>query len=382
MKTRIIYIEDTYALTEEARDLIKQAADVLKRGGLVVFPTETVYGIGANAFDEDAVGRIYEAKGRPPDNPMIVHIASAGDIGLLSEKISPEAARLADVFWPGPLTMVLEKRPEIPARVTGGLSTVGVRFPGNEIAVELIRLAGVPVAAPSANLSGRPSPTRAEHVISDLDGKVDVILAGPDCRVGIESTVIDMTVSPPQVLRPGLVTKDDIETALGGFIGLSEHTGDGSFCVAEQAAAEHTGDGSFCVAGSPDQAAVDAQGPQSPEPQSQGQRSQGPRSPGMKYRHYAPKAKMLIISGQQEKVSAEIARLKALNEELGLRVGVLQFRDNDNVAIARDFYAALREIDAKGVDLILVGALPDTDGVGFAVMNRMLKAADNNVVHV
>ena len=312
---------------------IREAAEAIKRGGLVAFPTETVYGIGADAFNEEAVGRVYEAKGRPSDNPMIVHIARASDMGSLVSEITPDAVKLADAFWPGPLTMVLPKRDEVPSRVTGGLDTVGVRLPDSEIALALIRLAGTPVAAPSANISGRPSPTKAEHVIEDLDGKVDVILTGPECRVGIESTVIDMTAYPPTILRPGFVTMDEIEAVLEKPIG---HGGDPS----------------------------------------------APRSPGMKYRHYAPKAQMLVIEGDREKVKTEIIRLKKLNEELGQNVGVLLFEERDYLTAAHDFYAALRALDEGGADLILAGALPENDGLGFAVMNRMLKAAGYNIARV
>jgi len=197
-----------------AYEKIREAAEVIKRGGLVAFPTETVYGIGADAFNEEAVDRVYEAKGRPSDNPMIVHIARASDVGLLAAELTPGTVKLADAFWPGPLTMVLSKRGEVPARVTGGLGTVGVRLPDSPAAAELIKFAGTPIAAPSANLSGKPSPTKAAHVLGDLDGKVDVILIGPDCRVGIESTVVDMTTAPPCVLRPGVVTRDHIEAIL------------------------------------------------------------------------------------------------------------------------------------------------------------------------
>ena len=322
---------------EDAYEKIRQAAEVIKRGGLVAFPTETVYGIGADAFNEDAVGRVYEAKGRPSDNPMIVHIARASDAGLLASSISSDAVKLADALWPGPLTMVLPKRGEVPYRVTGGLDTVGIRMPDSPIALALIRLAGTPVAAPSANISGRPSPTKAEHVIADLEGKVDMILAGPECRVGIESTVVDMTTEPPRVLRPGVVTRNDIETILEKPV----ETADSS--------ADDTG---------------------------------APRAPGMKYRHYAPKAQMLVIEGAREKVRSEIVRLKALNEGLGLKVGVVLFEERDYLTAAHDFYAALRAHDENGADLILAGAMPETDGVGFAVMNRMLKAAGYNIARV
>ena len=309
-----------------------EAAEVLKRGGLAAFPTETVYGLGADAFNEDAVRLIYEVKGRPADNPMIVHIARASDLGLLTDSLTPEIVKLADAFWPGPLTMVVKKRPEVPGACTGGLNTIGVRLPDSEVARELIRLAGTPIAAPSANISGSPSPTKSEHVVRDLEGKIDAIIIGEDCRVGIESTVVDMTVTPPAVLRPGVITAGDIEAALGA-------------------------------------------------PPSDTQTG-APRSPGMKYRHYAPRAQMLVVEGEREKVRAEVNRLKTLNEELGNKVGLLMFEESDYLKAAHDFYARLRELDDEGADLIIAGALPETDGISFAVMNRMMKAAGYNVVRV
>ena len=378
MKTEII---DVSGLTDEvwrkARDrrdrealetaggaLLKiyRAAEILKKGGLVVFPTETVYGIGANAFDEEAIRRIYQAKGRPIDNPMIVHIARASDTGLLAESLPPAFVKLADAFWPGSLTMVLKKRAEVPGCVTGGLDTVGIRMPDSPVALELIKLAGTPVAAPSANLSGGPSPTKAAHVIQDLDGKVDLILAGPDCRVGIESTVVDMTVSPPGILRPGFITKEDIEGVLGTPVELHH-----SLLKTKM---EPKGDERS------DSSVLQRSGSDVPPG------AEAPRSPGMKYRHYAPRAKMLVVEGTRARVCAEIGRLKALNEGLGQSVGVLLFEERDYIKAAHDFYSELRDLDERGVDLIIAGALPETDGVGFAVMNRMLKAAGYNVVRV
>jgi len=360
---------------EAAYENIRKAAAVLKRGGLVAFPTETVYGIGADAFNEAAVGLVYEAKGRPQDNPMIVHISRASDVGLLAAGLSPEAVKLADAFWPGPLTMVLKKREEVPACVTGGLDTVGVRLPDSPSASALISFSGSPVAAPSANLSGRPSPTKAEHVIEDLEGKVDVILMGPECRVGIESTVVDMTSAPPTILRPGVVTRDDLEAVLEAPVSAPENRAAPAGDMPRHGEAaglprpggnEHAGD-------LPHPAAAD----QKPQPA-----GDPPRSPGMKYRHYAPNAQMLVIEGEREKVKTEMIRLKALNEGLGLRVGVLLFEERDYIRAAHDFYASLRALDEEGADLILAGALPETDGLGFAVMNRMLKAAGYNIARV
>ncbi|MDR0817353.1 MAG: threonylcarbamoyl-AMP synthase [Clostridiales Family XIII bacterium] len=320
-------------------ELVQEAAKVLADGGLVAFPTETVYGLGANALDKEAVKKVYAAKGRPSDNPMIVHIARASDIGMLTPMLTPTIIKLADNFWPGPLTMVLEKKETVPSETTGGLDTVAIRLPDHPAAIELIRLAGVPVAAPSANLSGSPSPTRAQDVIADLDGRVDVILAGADSRVGIESTVVDMTVSPPEILRPGVLTAEMIAAAINSNVVYDE-----TLTATES--------------------------------------SRAPRSPGMKYRHYAPKAEMIVIEGQRDKVGSEIARLKAVNERLGSKVGVLLFEEKAYVEAAHDFYARLRDLDEGGADLILAGALSDKDGVGFAVMNRMMKSAGHKVAKV
>ncbi|MDD6190376.1 MAG: L-threonylcarbamoyladenylate synthase [Firmicutes bacterium] len=334
MKTKIL---------KNTKEDIEKAARILRDGGLVAFPTETVYGLGANAFDEKAVAAVYEAKGRPSDNPMIVHISRASDIGQLTRRLSPDIVTLIENFWPGPLTLVVKKRPEVPDRTTGGLDTVAVRMPDNETALELISTALCPVAAPSANLSGSPSPTRAVDVIEDLDGKVDAIIQGEDCRVGIESTVVDMTGDVPTILRPGIITAENLEAALGKKVEY------------DKAITGKNGgiDGDY-----------------------------KPKSPGMKYKHYAPKAEMIVVEGERARVKAEIERLKGLNERLGNNVGVILFEEKAFIEAAHDFFARLRDLDKEGVDLILAGALSDTDGVGFAVMNRMLKSAGYNIVRV
>ena len=320
---------------------IKQAADIIKRGGLVAFPTETVYGLGADALNAKAVGRVYEAKGRPSDNPMIVHIARASDIGQLTPMLSAEIVALIDNFWPGPLTMVLKKKDGVPDRTTGDLDTVAVRMPDSEAALRLITLSGCPIAAPSANLSGSPSPTRAKDVIADMDGRIDAIISGEDCRVGIESTVVDMTGETPVILRPGIITAENIEAAIGREVKYDE-------ALLQRA---ESGD---CT----------------------------PKAPGMKYRHYAPKAQMTIIEGRRDRVKSEIERLKVLNERLGLKVGVILFEEQAFIEAAHDFFSKLRDLDNEGVDLILAGALSDKDGVGFAVMNRMFKSAGYNIARV
>ncbi|MCQ4636739.1 L-threonylcarbamoyladenylate synthase [Anaerovorax odorimutans] len=333
---------DTKILTEKD---IKLAAQIIKDGGLVAFPTETVYGLGADALNEEAVGRVYEAKGRPSDNPMIVHVGRASDIGQLTPRLSPDIVALIENFWPGPLTLVVKRKENVPDRTTGGLDTVGVRMPDSKIALDLITWAGCPIAAPSANISGKPSPTKAEHVIEDLNGKVDAIIKGPDCRVGIESTVLDVSGDTPTILRPGVITAENIEAAIGKKVAV-----DPALYVNR--------------------------------PRDVSSEEFKPKSPGMKYKHYAPKADMTIIEGSREKVQSEIERLRVLNEKMGNKVGVILFEERAFIEAAHDFFAKLREMDKQNVDLILAGALSDTDGVGFAVMNRMLKSAGYNIVRV
>lgn len=328
---------------------IEIAGDIIAGGGIVAFPTETVYGLGANALDREAVAKVYAAKGRPGDNPMIVHIASPLDLERLTPQITEVLEALIAVFWPGPLTVVVKKKPIVPDITTGGLETVAVRMPNDETALELIRSAGCPIAAPSANLSGKPSPTRAKDVIADLDGKVDAIIEGKDCKVGIESTVVDLTIPGKVViLRPGVITSDSLREGLIG-------------CGLTDVEVEYY-----------EPASADGK----------------PRSPGIKYRHYAPKAEMLIIEGPREKVADRIESLKAKAEnetkENGekKKVGVLLFEEQDFLAAAHDFFARLRDFDDEGVDLILAGALSTKDGVGYAVMNRMLKSAGYKVIKV
>ena len=350
LEQSIIYDEaEANAKVNEALVKIDEAAEILANGGLVAFPTETVYGLGANAMDPEAVARIYEAKGRPGDNPLIVHIARASNIGELTPILTPKVIRLIDNFWPGPLTIVLKKKPGVPDITTGGLDTVAIRMPDDPIALELIKKAGCPIAAPSANISGRPSPTKGEHVIEDLDGKVDAILIGNDCRIGIESTVLDLTGDVPTILRPGILTAENIEAAIGEKVAMDP-------ALNQRKTAVNGEDGE--------------------------EKDLVPKAPGMKYTHYAPKADMTIIEGHQDKVKTEIERLKGLNERLGLKVGVILFEEKAFIEAAHEFFAKLRAFDEEGVDLILAGALSEQDGVGFAVMNRMLKSAGYNIAKV
>ncbi len=345
---------------------IAQAAHIIRAGGLVAFPTETVYGLGADAFNADAVAAVYEAKGRPSDNPMIVHIARAADMGKLTPTLSRDMVILIENFWPGPLTMVVQKTPDVPDRTTGGLDTVAVRMPDSKAALELITMADTPIAAPSANISGSPSPTRAKDVIADMDGRIDAIIQGDDCRVGIESTVVDMTGATPVILRPGIITAEDIEAALDKPVQYDAALMKQSPVYGEL---------------DPKNAAVRFDSGVEQPGGSESAPFQ-PKSPGMKYKHYAPKAQMTNIEGQRDKVKAEIERLKGLNEGLGLKVGVILFEEKAFIEAAHDFFANLRDLDAEGVDLILAGALSDADGVGFAVMNRMMKSAGYNISRV
>ena len=329
---------------------IERAAEIIRQGGLVAFPTETVYGLGADALNPEAVGKVYAAKGRPSDNPMIVHISSKDDLTRLTFEITEDMKKLADVFWPGPLTMVVPARPVVPKVTTGGLDTVAVRMPSDLTAASLITASGVPIAAPSANLSGKPSPTTARHVIDDLDGRIDAIIEGGDCQVGIESTVVDMTGSVPAVLRPGIITQEQLSSALGKTVELdpvllTKHEikrGEGLLET----------DGDF-----------------------------KPKSPGMKYKHYAPKAEMIIYKGDREKAALAMAEEKLRRVECGQKVEIIIYDDEEPEKAAREFFAKLRACDKAGVDVILAAALKE-DGVGFAVMNRMFKSAGYNIVEV
>lgn len=338
---------------------IKKAGEIIADGGIVAFPTETVYGLGANALDEEAVKKIYKAKGRPSDNPMIVHISQVSDVydiaDISERKMSVQALdnfkNCADAFWPGPLTMVLPKKEIVPLTTTGGLDTVAIRMPSHKTARMLIESSGCPIAAPSANLSGKPSPTTAEHTLDDMDGRIDAIICGADCQVGIESTVVDMRKDEPVILRPGRITAEDLSNAIGGKVlihpslkisDLSRKNAD----VSQNMVA---------------------------------------RSPGMKYKHYAPKAEMQVFiseTNDQRKAlnvaKEEANRLKAM----GQRAIIISFKDG--LEAAHDLFRRLRDADKAGYDVILAVGVSDdeNDGVGFSVMNRMLKSAGYNVKKV
>ena len=327
-------------LLSDTTENIELAAKLIAEGKLVAFPTETVYGLGADALNAEAVGKVYAAKGRPSDNPMIVHIASKADFARLTPYITEDMEKLMEAFWPGPLTMVVPRKPLIPDTTTGGLDTVGIRMPDHLVALELISKSGCPIAAPSANLSGKPSPTTAQHVVDDLDGRVDAILCSNDCQVGIESTVIDMTGERPMILRPGVITKKDFEEVLGKVV-LMDPT-------------------------------------LNQRPEDRGDAEFAPKSPGMKYKHYAPNAPMLVFEGDPDEVRCAIIEEKILRESRGEKVAAMLFDETDERAAAQKFFAQLREADKANVDVILAAAMPE-EGIGFSVMNRMLKSAGYNI---
>lgn len=328
---------------------IEEAARIIKEGGLVAFPTETVYGLGADAMNSEAVSKVYKAKGRPSDNPMIVHIAGPEQILQLTFEVTGDMKKLMEVFWPGPLTMVVPARPQVPRVTTGGLDTVAVRMPKNDATLRLIAEAGTPLAGPSANLSGHPSPTRASHVDDDLHGRIDAIIEDVPCQVGIESTVVDMTGQTPAILRPGAVTVRQLSDALGKPVEI-----DPAILVRPDIAK----DGGLLETGS----------------------DYKPKAPGMKYKHYAPKAEMIIFRGDPQKVRLAMAEEKMYRMECGQKVGIIMYGDDQKEA-AHDFFAQLRGFDKSGVDVILAAAVKE-DGIGFALMNRMFKSAGYNIREV
>lgn len=335
-------------IDENSENDLEEIGNILKNGGLVAFPTETVYGLGANALDENAAKKIYEAKGRPSDNPLIVHISNVRDLDVVASNVPDTALALAERFWPGPLTMILNKTPLVPLATTGGLETVAIRIPKNKLARQIITAGGGFIAAPSANSSGKPSPTSAGHVINDLMGKIDMIVDGGLCTIGLESTIIDLTTDVPTILRPGYITKSQLEEVIGHV---------------EKPAGINDDDNA-------------------------------PKAPGMKYRHYAPKAELSIFVGRAKSVSDKINSMTkeclANNKGVGIIcsketkdlytdgivscIGSLSSSDD----IAAHLYDILRAFDAKGVDYIFsesffVGELGD------AIMNRLEKAAGGKI---
>ena len=349
MDTKIVRIDDS-----NCDRVICEAGNILRSGGLVAFPTETVYGLGGDALREEAAEKIYSAKGRPSDNPLIVHISEIADLEVLAKDIPDSVYRLAGAFWPGPLTMILNKKSIVPYGTTGGLDTVAIRMPKHPVAARLIKDSGIYVAAPSANLSGRPSPTRAEHVIEDMQGRIDMIIDGGAIEIGIESTIVDLTVPVPMILRPGYITAEMIRDVLGNV------------CY-DRTVLTHT------------------------------MTKEKPKAPGMKYRHYAPKAELTIFEGDNTKVVARINELAAEHVRAGHRVGILSCsenaklyatgdvvvvgsRDNEH-EVAAHLFDVLRHFDHINVDVILSEGFSE-DSLGQAVMNRLIKAAGHHIEYV
>ena len=325
------------------RESVKTAAEILKAGGTVAIPTETVYGLAASALDENAVKKIFEAKGRPQDNPLIVHIADISELGGVAREIPEAAYTAAARFWPGPLTMILRRGGKIPACVSAGRDTVAVRMPSDGTARDIIRESGLPLAAPSANTSGRPSPTSANYVLDDLDGKIDAVVMGGECSVGVESTVITLCTDPPRILRPGAVTPEQLKTVFPDI-------------TVDKA-----------VLSEPPKGAKVA-------------------SPGMKYKHYAPKTETYLVEGTTEKYaefvnSKQNAAAICFSEDSGrIKVKKLCYGTaEDESTLAHEVFSALREADGLGVGEIYVHA-PSKTGVGLAVYNRLIRAAAFRVI--
>ena len=337
---------NTLYLSADSPETPAIAAEILKNGGLVALPTETVYGLGANGLDERAVASIFEAKGRPGDNPLILHVAEPGDMERFCHHIPASAYALAEAFWPGPLTIVLPARPCVPKRTTGGLDTVAIRCPATQVTREIIRLAGVPVAAPSANISGKPSTTTAEHVRHDHDGRIDAIVDGGACQVGVESTIVDLTEDTPRLLRPGGISPEQLLAVLGDL-------------VVDRA-----------VTGQIDHDEV-------------------VKAPGMKYRHYAPQEPVVIVSGSREKAAAYIRahfepgdRVLCFEEELPLYEGLSPLAYGREAAVgtlSAGLFAALRELDDPSIHQVFARC-PEGGGVAYAVQNRLRKAAAFHII--
>lgn len=339
----------------EAMDprIIEEAGRVIREGGLVAFPTETVYGLGGDALNPASSEKIYKAKGRPSDNPLIVHIADKRDVYKIAARVSEKAEQLMDAFWPGPLTLIFEKSELVPEKTTGGLDTVAVRMPSDPIAAAFIRAAGGFVAAPSANVSGRPSTTTAAHVREDLSGRIEMILDGGQAVIGLESTIVDMSVEPPVILRPGFITREQMEGVIG------------EIAVDRAIIAPNSG--------------------------------LKPKAPGMKYRHYAPKADLTIVEGETEKVIAEIQKMANAEEKAGHRVGIIATDETKEryetglvfslgarcreEEISHHLFEVLRDFDETDVTCIYSESFADAS-IGPAIMNRLLKAAGHKVIRV
>ena len=342
------------AKVTEQGDSIKRASDILQAGGLVAFPTETVYGLGGDGLNKEASGKIYAAKGRPSDNPLIIHIGGREALKELVREVREPAVKLMDAFWPGPMTLIFHKTDKVPKETTGGLDTVAIRYPSHPTALHLLRESGVYIAAPSANLSGRPSPTDAKHVVEDLKGRIDMILDGGPVEIGLESTIIDVTGEHPVILRPGFITKEMIEKV------LSDVTVDPAILV------EHK------------------------------QEKLVAKAPGMKYKHYAPRGQLYLVEGTSNKaVYEKINTLAAEAQAKGLKTAVIATEESvssyhtglvkvmgsrlKEETVAKKLFAILREMDDLGVDVIYSESFR-RQGLGQAIMNRLLKAAGYQII--
>ena len=349
METKILKINP---LNPEI-DIIAEGAKYIRMGKLVAFPTETVYGLGANGLDEEAVKNIFTAKGRPQDNPLILHVSSIDEVKPLVKSIPKEAEILMKEFWPGPLTIIFERSSIVPDIITAGLDTVAIRMPNHPVALELIGASKVPIAAPSANTSGKPSPTLAEHVIEDLYGKIELVLDGGPTGVGLESTVLDLTGDIPTILRPGGITLEDIRHFIPNVeLDLSIISSNEKII---------------------------------------------PKSPGQKYRHYAPKAEMLVFTGEVENIVRVIKSMAKEHVRAGKRVGIMATDETENKytegvvisvgsrkragTIARNLFTTLRKFDEIGVDIILSEGV-EMSHIGTAIMNRLKKASGGNIIKV
>ncbi len=349
MQTEVVLVEDE----NEDKEIIAKAGEIIQKGGLVAFPTETVYGLGGDALNPTSSQKIYGAKGRPSDNPLIIHIAKMEDLRSIVKSIPREAEELAKAFWPGPLTIVFEKAERVPYETTGGLETVAVRMPVHPVALSFIEAAGGYVAAPSANTSGKPSPTKAKYVVEDMMGKIDMILDGGDVDIGLESTIIDLTGEKPTLLRPGFITKDMLEVVLG------------------EVEVDPTLLDSSC--------------------------KEKPKAPGMRYKHYAPKGELTIISGEFSSVTDMINEKTLEMEAKGEKVGIIATTESlinyksgcvkcigsrkDDISIARTLFSILREFDNEAVTYIYSESFEDC-GMGQAIMNRLLKAAGHQIIYL
>lgn len=351
MKTQIVRVKDNYIEEEE----LKRAVEILKNGGLVAFPTETVYGLGGDALNASAAEKIYGAKGRPSDNPLIVHIADIKALDELTTDCPENGMKLANAFWPGPLTLIFKKSDKVPDSTTGGLDSVAIRMPSHPVALELLKSSGLYLAAPSANLSGRPSPTNAEHVIEDMEGTIDMIIDGGKVDIGLESTIVDLTGSIPTVLRPGFITMEMLENIVG-------------YVEIDKAVLATTADPLLI-----------------------------PKAPGMKYKHYAPKGELTIYEGESKEV------IKAINLDVssllikGYKTGIIATIETykqyplgnvkiigtrtDETTIARGLFEVLRDFDTEGMEYIFAESF-DNKQLGQAIMNRMLKAAGYHIKKV